>query len=182
MERVVKQMEEKYLLPSLDLVEDVFAQWDSPEEGRVVRHLVEEIRGKKYYVPELELIMVDGVDDVVGYAMFSRFHIEGKYEDELLLLTPVAVKTELQRQHISRDLIEYGFARAKELGFTAVLVEGNPKNYHPRGFQTSADFGIVASSNIHLPHISCLMVRELAKGALAHMSGTVDYSFYESLC
>ena len=34
---------------------------------------------------------------------------EGKYEDELLLLTPVAVKTELQRQHISKDIIEYGF-------------------------------------------------------------------------
>lgn len=58
-ERVIKQMEEKYLLPSLDLVEDVFTQWDSPEEGRVVRRLVEEIRAKKYYVPELELIMVD---------------------------------------------------------------------------------------------------------------------------
>ena len=141
----------------------------------------EEIRAKKYYVPELELIMVDGIDDVIGYAMFSRFHIEGRYEDELLILTPVAVKTELQRQHISRDLIEYGFAKARKLGFTAVLVEGNPKNYNPRGFQTSADFGIVASSKIHLPHVSCLMVKELAEGALAHMSGTVDYSFYESL-
>ena len=181
MERVIKQMEEKYLLPSLDLVEDVFTQWDSPEEGRVVRRLVEEIRAKKYYVPELELIMVDGIDDVIGYAMFSRVHIEGRYEDELLILTPVAVKTELQRQHISRDLIEYGFAKARKLGFTAVLVEGNPKNYNPRGFQTSADFGIVASSKIHLPHVSCLMVKELAEGALAHMSGTVDYSFYESL-
>ncbi len=41
--------------------------------------------------------------------MFSRFHLEGKYEDEVLLLTPVAVKTELQRQHISKDMIEYGF-------------------------------------------------------------------------
>ena len=181
MERVIKQMEEKYLLPSLDLVEDVFTQWDSQEEGRVVRRLVEEIRAKKYYVPELELIMVDGIDDVIGYAMFSRFHIEGRYEDELLILTPVAVKTELQRQHISRDLIEYGFAKARKLGFTAVLVEGNPKNYNPRGFQTSADFGIVASSKIHLPHVSYLMVKELAEGALAHMSGTVDYSFYESL-
>lgn len=43
---------------------------------------------------------------------FPDFIIEGKYEDELLLLTPVAVKTELQRQHISKELIEYGFAEA----------------------------------------------------------------------
>ena len=65
--------------------------------------------------------MVDESDAVIGYAMFSRFHIEGRYEDELLILTPVAVRTAYQRQHISKDLIEYGFAKAKEMGFRAVL-------------------------------------------------------------
>ena len=181
MERIIKSMEEKYLLPSLELVEDVFAKWDSPKEGRVVRQLVEEIRAKKYYVPELEFVMVDENDEVGGYAMFSRFHIEGRYENELLILTPVAVKTELQRQHISKDLLEYGFDRARELNFKAVLVEGNPRNYTSRGFQPSYRFGIKAGPNITLPHPDCLMVKELEKGALDNMSGLVDYSFYESL-
>jgi predicted N-acetyltransferase YhbS len=58
-------MENKYRLPSLDLVEDVFAKWDSTKEGKVVRQLVEEIRSKKYYIPELELIMVNENDDIV---------------------------------------------------------------------------------------------------------------------
>jgi predicted N-acetyltransferase YhbS len=49
-------------------------------------------------VPELELIMVNEEEEVIGYVMFSRFHIEGKYENELLLLTPAAVRTDLQRQ------------------------------------------------------------------------------------
>lgn len=181
MERIIKSMEDRYLLPSLQLVEDVFAAWDGPEEGRVVRHLVEEIRSKKYYMPELELIMVNEHDEVIGYAMFSRFHIEGKYENELLLLSPVAVKTELQRQHISKDLLEYGFEKARKLGFKAILVEGNPRNYNPRGFQPSYKHGIEAGPNIHLPHPDCLMVKELEDGALEHMSGLVDYSFYESL-
>ena len=34
-----------------------------------------EIRSKKYYVPELELVMVDETDQVIGYVMFSRFHL-----------------------------------------------------------------------------------------------------------
>lgn len=34
MERIIKSMESKYLISSLDLVEDVFAKWDGPEEGR----------------------------------------------------------------------------------------------------------------------------------------------------
>ena len=79
------------------------------ENGKLVRGLVEEIRSKKYYLPELELIMVNEDDEVIGYAMFSRFHIEGRYEDELLMITPVAVKTELQRQHISKEIIPIAF-------------------------------------------------------------------------
>ena len=182
MQRIIKPMEAKYLLPSLDLVEDVFTKWDSPGEGKLVRQLVEEIRSKKYYIPELELIMVNEDDEVIGYAMFSRFHIEGRYENELLILTPVAVKTELQRQHISKGLLEYGFERAGDLGFKAILVEGNPQNYNPRGFQSSYKFGIEAGPNIKLPHPDCLMIKELEKGALDEMSGLVDYSFYVTLC
>ena len=174
-------MEQKYLQPSLEMVEDVFTKWDSPEEGKTVRALVEEIRAKKYYVPELELIMVNEDDLILGYVMFSRFHIEEKYEDELLILTPVAVRTEYQRQHISKELIEYGFEKAIQLGYKAVLVEGNPRNYNPRGFVTSADHGITAGPNIHLPHVSCLMIKELVSGALNHIHGEVDYSFYDTL-
>ncbi len=181
MKRIIKAMEIKYRTSSLELVEDVFAEYDSPEEARVVRQLVEEIRSKKYYIPELELIMVDQNDEVIGYAMFSRFHIEGRYENELLLLSPVAVKTELQRQHISKEILEYGFGLAQKLGFKAILVEGNPQNYKSRGFQPSYKFGIEAGPNINLPHPDCLMVKELEDGALEHMSGLVDYSFYESL-
>ena len=181
MKRIIKSMEKKYLLSSLNLVEEVFAVADSPEDGRIVRHLVEEIRSKKYYIPELELIMVNENDEVIGYVMFSRFHIEGRYEKELLLLTPVAVKTELQRQHISKELIEYGFDVAKKLGFKAVLVEGNPQNYKNRGFQSSYQFGIEAGPSVGLPHPDCMMVKELEDGALEHMSGLVDYSFYEAL-
>ncbi len=181
MKRIIRAMEEEYLLSSLDFVKDVFTKWSDPDEGDLVCRLIKEIRSKKYYIPELELIMTNEDKEIIGYAMFSRFHIEGRYEDRLLLLSPVAVKTELQRQHISKELIEYGFEKARELGFTAVLVEGNPQNYNPRGFMTSADFGIFAAESVGLPDVKCLMVKELVDGALENMRGCVDYSFYEAL-
>ena len=87
--RIIKSMEEKYLLPALDLVEAVFTDHENAEEGKLVRRLVEEIRSKRFYLPELELIMADEQDEVIGYVMFSRFHLEGKYENELLVLTPL---------------------------------------------------------------------------------------------
>ena len=125
--------------------------------------------------------MVNENDEIIGYAIFSCFHIEGKYVSELLMLTPVAVKTQLQRQHISKDILEHGFEVAKRLGFKAILVEGDPRNYNNRGFQSSYKFGIEAGPNVKLPHPDCLMIKELEKGALDRMSGVVDYSFYEAL-
>ena len=181
MERIIKSTEEKYLLPSLELVETVFTEHSDAEEGKLVRTLVEEIRSKRFYIPELELVMVDENDAVIGYVNFGRFHLGGKYEDELLLLSPVAVKTELQRQHISKELIEYGFERAKEMGYKAVIVEGNPMNYRSRGFVTSADYGITAHESVGLPAPECLMVRELIPGGLTGIQGQVCYTDYECL-
>ena len=181
MERIIKSMEEKYLVPALELVEGVFTASESAEDGALVRRLVEEIRSKRWYLPELELIMVNEADEMIGYCMFSRFRLEGKYEQELLILTPVAVKTELQRQHISKELIEYGLERARELGYQAVIVEGNPMNYRSRGFLTSADFGITAHASVGLPAPECLMVQELIPGGLEGIHGQVNYSDYEAL-
>ena len=179
--RMIKSMEEKYLVPALELVENVFTASESAEEGALVRRLVEEIRSKRWYLPQLELIMVNEDDEIIGYCMFSRFHLGGKYEQELLILTPVAVKTEVQRQHISKELIEYGLEKAKEMGYKAVIVEGNPMNYRSRGFVTSADYGITAHESLGLPAPECLMVRELIPGGLKGIWGQVNYSDYQAL-
>ena len=182
MKRIIKSMEEKYLFPALELVETVFTEHSDAEEGKLVRTLVEEIRAKRFYLPELELVMVDGdTDEVIGYVMFSRFHLEGRYENELLLLSPAAVKTQLQRQHISKELIEYGLEKAAAMGYKACIVEGNPMNYRNRGFATSADYGITAHESVGLPAVECLMVRELVPGGLAGIHGQVCYSDYECL-
>ncbi|MCQ4023261.1 MULTISPECIES: GNAT family N-acetyltransferase [unclassified Ruminococcus] len=182
MSRIIRSVYgQEDLKNSLELVETVFTESEGEESGKIVRSLVEEIRSKQFYLPELELIMVDEKDDILGYAMFSRFHLEGKYENELLLLSPVAVKTELQRQHISKEIIEFGFQRAVEMGFKAVIVEGNPQNYRARGFRTSHDFGIVAGKTLSLPFPECLMVKELVEGALLNISGIVEYSDYQYL-
>jgi len=181
MERIIKSIEERYLLPAVELVEKVFTASECAENGKLVRSLVEEIRSKRWYLPELELIMLDENDAVIGFCMFSRFHLEGKYEDELLLLSPVAVKTELQRQHISKELIEYGFEKAAAMGYKAVIVEGNPMNYRSRGFVTSAPYGITAHASVGLPAPECLMVKELIPGALAGIRGQVSYQDYECL-
>ena len=181
MERIIKSVTANEMEKTLDFVQKVFTDSECAENGRLVRNLLAEIRSKKYYLPELDLIMVDENDEVIGHVCFSRFHIEGRYEDELLLLSPVSVKTELQRRHISKELIEYGLKKAKDLGYKICMVEGNPMNYRSRGFVTSANYGIFADESVGLPHPDCLMVQELVPGALEGVHGYLNYKFYENL-
>ena len=179
--RTIQPIQLKQLNEALEFVKKVFTDSEGEESGILVMNLVKEIRSKKYYLPELELVMIDDNKSIIGYCMFSRFHIENKYDNELLLLSPVAVKTELQRQHISKELIEYGFIKAKELGYKVVIVEGNPLNYRSRGFATSSDQGIYAHESVGLPAPECLMVKELVPNSLEHISGYVSYQMYENL-
>ncbi len=181
MKMVIRQTKQDEYESSAEFVKEVFTNSEDEESGALVGNLVREIRSKKYHLPELDIVAVDENGEIIGLAIFSRFHLEGKYEDELLLLSPVAVKTELQRQHISKEMIEFGLKRARELGFSACIVEGNPQNYNSRGFKTSAPFGIYAHESIGLPAPECLMVQELKEGALNHIKGEIEYSFYEAL-
>ena len=179
--RKIQSIKKNQYEEAVDFVKKVFSESEDEESGELVKNLAKEIRSKKYYVADLELVMVNEANEIIGYCMFSRFHIEGKYDDKLLLLSPVAVKTSLQRQHISKDLIEYGLAKAKELGYTMCLVEGNPLNYRSRGFKTSADYNVFAGESVHLPAPECLMIQELVPGALKDISGYINYEMYEAL-
>lgn len=72
-------------------------------------------------------------------------------------------------------------ASAAALGYTAVIVEGNPQNCRSRGFVTSADYGITAHTSVGLPAPECLMVRQLAPGTFGRITGVAAYDDYECL-
>ena len=147
MKRRIQTIEERQKREALDFVEKVFTEYQDETEGRVVRALVEEIRGKKFYIPELELVALDESGAIIGYVMFSGFSIEGRYEGELLLLSPAVVRTDLQRQHISKDMIEYGFQQAEKMGYwrmileTGEFLERSVRLYHRYGFKKIENYG-----------------------------------------
>ena len=58
------------------MIRRTFANHEGDEYADVVVELVREIRSMNTYVPGLELIMVNSNDEVIGYAMFSRLHID----------------------------------------------------------------------------------------------------------
>ncbi len=162
------------------MVFESFAKGTEYSDGVAEEKLVREIITMPYYIPELTFVAeIDG--EAVGFCMFSKFPLSGKHEDEILILTPVAVDYRYLRRGIGKRMLILAIEKAKSMGFKGIVVEGNPAFYHTVGFSISTGFDIYPAESLELPAPECLMAMELYDGALDNISGYVDYGMYESL-
>lgn len=129
---------------------------DALREGGFVRaSLVAEVGGK-----------------VVGHILFSDLPIltEGGTVSALAL-APMAVLPEYQRQGIGSALVRRGVAVCKEQGQRIVIVLGHPDFYPRFGFSANLTTQLVSPFGGG----PSFMALELAPGALADVSGRVQY-------
>lgn len=68
MERIIKTAKKEEFTKSEIFVERVFTESEDAESGALVRNLVREISSKRYYEPELDIIMLAGEGKVIGLA------------------------------------------------------------------------------------------------------------------
>jgi len=87
-----------------------------------------------------------------------------------LLLSPLAVAPAYQNKGIGSQLIIAALARAKELGYGAVLLVGEPGYYQRFGFRPVADFGLRDTGEIPAMYVQGL---ELVAGYLDLGGGTI---------
>lgn len=118
-----------------------------------------------------ELNFVAEVDGkVVGHVIYSKAYIEEPNGNQVAVLNfgPLSVEPEYQKQGIGSALMKYSIARAKELGYGAILFFGHP-TYYPRfGFVEAKEFGITTEWGDNFP---AFMAMELVEGYLEHVTG-----------
>ena len=103
---------------------------------------------------------------VVGHVMFSRMTAPFR----ALGLAPVAVTPNLQRSGIGSELIRWGLAQAKTLGWQGVFVLGDPKFYGKFGFSAAL------ASGFESPYAGEHFMALALNGVLPAMSGKVEYA------
>ncbi len=134
---------------------------------------MDRLRAGGTYLPELALVAEENVE-VVGHIMLTKTYVHtAKGDFEGLLIAPLSVKLAHRRKGVGSKLLQEAFRIARNTGYTAVFVVGNPAYYGRFGFTSSADFGIR-----HVPEISpqYVMAHELTPGALACINGTVNFT------
>ena len=138
-------------------------------EGR----LVDNLRKASTFIEDLSLVAeLNG--QVVGHILFTPIRIEeGKEKFESLILAPVSVLPEFQKQGIGGQLIRAGHQKALELGFHSVILIGHPEYYPRFGYKPASKWGI--KSPIPLPSDDVFMAIKLTEDALANVSGIVVF-------
>lgn len=135
--------------------------------------LVARLRNAPGFIPELSLVAeLDGL--IVGHILFTPLVIDnGQQQFESLVLGPVSVLPEFQKQGIGGKLIRAGHQKAVELGFRSVILIGHPEYYPRFGYKPASSWGI--KTHYELPSDDVFMAVELTEGALKNVSGMVIF-------
>ena len=120
-----------------DAIRDLHDRAFAPSD--VEAKLVDRLRADGEHLPDLCLVASE--DDVIaGHVFFSRARLDSGHE--VLVLAPMGVLPERQRQGIGSALVEEGLRRAAETEFPLVSVLGHA-GYYPRfGFEPARSLGI----------------------------------------
>lgn len=141
--------------------------------------LVEKIRKSEEFVPELSLVAEqDG--EIVGHLLLSKAIVKNQDEKHtVIVLAPIAVKPEYQKQGVGTRLIEEGKKRCESLGYRLILLIGHPEYYPRLGFQPARRFGLELKQ-FEVPD-EVFMVCEVKKEALQKIKGELKYptAFFE---
>ncbi len=136
--RLEKQNEERAVE---NLVRESF--WNIYRPGAYEHFLLHIMRKHKDFVKELNLVMeLDG--EVIGQTAFVKSHIltdDGR-KIPTLTLGPICISPKYTRRGYGKILLDFAFDKAHELGYGAVMLEGNIDFYEKCGCTEASRYNI----------------------------------------
>ena len=146
--------------------------WNVYRPGCSEHYVIHVLRDDPAFVRELDFVMEkDGA--IIGQNMFMKTVINSDGGGDIPVLTvgPICVTPPLKRKGYGKTLLDYSLEKAAELGFGAVLFEGNIAFYGKSGFDYARNFGIRYHDLPEGADSSFFLCRELKEGYLDGVTG-----------
>lgn len=129
--------------------------------------LVVALRNSNSFIPELSLV-AEINNQLVGHILFTKAKIE---KEEILVLAPLSVKPQYQKQGIGKALIKEGHRIAKNLGYSYSIVLGSQFYYPKFGYIQAKKLGINPPKDIPSANFMAFKLQKNAKA----IQGNVIY-------
>lgn len=153
-----------------NLVREAF--WNVYRPGCSEHYVLHVLRNDPAFVKELDFVMECG-GRLIGQNMFMRTVIVSDDGSEIPVLTmgPIGITPECKRMGYGKKLLDASLQRATELGFGAVLFEGNIEFYGKSGLDYAGKFGIRYHDLPEDADASFFLCKELIPGYLDGITG-----------
>jgi predicted N-acetyltransferase YhbS len=114
------------------------AFWDLYQSGCVEHLIAHNMRKSPDFVKELDYVACDG-DTIVGNIIYSRAKVVNDENDEfeVLCMGPLGVLSSYQKKGIGSLLMNNTIEKARQLGYKAIFIFGNPEYYNRFGFRNT---------------------------------------------
>ena len=146
--------------------------WNVYRPGCSEHYVIHVLRDDPAFVKELDFVMEkDG--RLIGQNMFMRtvINTDDGRDLEVLTMGPICIAPDLKRMGYGKLLLDYSLEKAAEMGFGAVLFEGNIDFYSTCGFDYARKFGIRYHDLPEGADDSFFLCRELIPGYLDGVTG-----------
>ena len=152
------------------LVREAF--WNVYRPGCLEHYVIHVLRDDPAFIKELDFVMETG-GRIIGQNMFMKTVIESEAGGIVPVLTmgPICITPALKRRGFGKILLDYSLEKAAQLGFGAVLVEGNIAFYGKSGFDYARNFGIRYHDLPEGADDSFFLCKELIPGYLDNVTG-----------
>ena len=146
--------------------------WNVYRPGCSEHYVIHVLRDDPAFVKELDFVMVqDG--RLIGQNMFMKAVINSDDDGDIDVLSmgPICITPDLKRKGYGKLLLDYSLEKAEEMGFGAVLFEGNIDFYGKSGFTYASNFGIRYHDLPEGADASFFLCKELIPGYLSGITG-----------
>jgi predicted N-acetyltransferase YhbS len=152
------------------LVKEAFLTENHTEEPDYLNTL----RTKSEFIPELSLVAEKEDGTLVGQIVLYETRINYyNSQDVQLVVSPLSVSPECFRRGVGSALLREGLKIAREMGYKAVFLWGNPDFYSKYGFVPSHKFNIF-HKDFQEQKVGFIMVHQLCENALVGNKGIID--------
>jgi putative acetyltransferase len=148
MEYLIRKENDKDYKEVEQITRDAF--WNLYIPGCTEHYLVHTMRSHKDFIPELSLV-IENKGEIIGNIMYTKAKLLNKEQIEIPILTfgPLCIKKEYQRNGLGKKLMEHSFEIAISLGYSIIVIFGNPGNYVTSGFKSCARYGIFIEQELY---------------------------------
>jgi Predicted acetyltransferase len=149
------------------------AFWNVYQPGCTEHYVLHCYRSNPDFIPELDFVMeLEG--EIIGHVMFSHAEIISDDGRHIPIVTfgPISIAPAFKRQGYGITLLRFALAKAREMGFGAVFMEGNINFYKNAGFVLASSLHIHYHAEPRESDVPYFLGLELKNGYLAGIEGT----------